>query len=114
MGVKRKREHIIRKLKRLHGGANGSIKAMKDEQGMIRTDPKGMIDILQQHWAEVFRGRGVNEELLEQWLKQMYPREGTPSTKRDLEGRMGWRTGLPPAESDRWEIKKKMWSERRK
>ena len=31
LGVKRKREHIIRKLKRLHGGASGSIKAMKDE-----------------------------------------------------------------------------------
>jgi DNA-binding FrmR family transcriptional regulator len=108
LGGERKREHIIRRLKRLYGGANGSIKAMKDEQGMIRTDPKGMIDILQQHWAEVFRGRGVNEDLLEQWLKQMYPQEETPSLERDLEGRRGWRTGLPQAESNRWEISKQM------
>jgi hypothetical protein len=81
-GAKRGKENIIRKLKRLHGGTTGAIKAMRSSAGDIRTDTKGMIEILQEHWAEVFQKRGVDEDLLEDWLKQMYPQAGKDEQRK--------------------------------
>ena len=107
-GVKRGKENIIRRLKRLHGGATGAIKAMRSKGGDIRTDTGGMIEIMQEHWADVFKKQGIDENLLESWLKQMYPKAGNEdlSRKRKAEGEQHWTKGLPPAGSDRWEIRK--------
>eukprot|EP00972_Heterocapsa_arctica_P022639 3332257-Heterocapsa_arctica.AAC.1 len=50
--VKRAKENIIRKLKRLHGDTAGTIKAMRSDVGEVKTDTMGMIEIMQKHWAE--------------------------------------------------------------
>eukprot|EP00972_Heterocapsa_arctica_P100612 14835402-Heterocapsa_arctica.AAC.1 len=65
----------------------------------------GMIEIMQKHWAEVFEGRGVNNEMMERWLEQTYPQSvgRDQERKRDAEGRHNWRQGLPPESSGRWE-----------
>jgi hypothetical protein len=107
-GAKRGRENIIRKLKRLHGGTTGTIKAMRSSAGDIRTDTKGMIEVMQEHWAEVFQKQGVDEDLLEEWLKEMYPQSGRneQQRKRNAEGEVHWSKGLPPVDSGQWVIRK--------
>ena len=106
-GAKRGKENIIRKL-RLHGGTTGAIKAMRSSAGDIRTDTKGMIEILQEHWAEVFQKRGVDEDLLEEWLKQMYPQAGKDEQrkKRSAGGEQHRTKGLPPEGSGQWDIRR--------
>eukprot|EP00972_Heterocapsa_arctica_P112262 16430777-Heterocapsa_arctica.AAC.1 len=100
-GVKRAKENIIRKLKRLHGDTAGTIKAMRSEDGEVRTDTMGMIEIMQKHWAEVFKERGVNSEMMGRWLEQTYPQSSGlgQERKRDAEGRHSWRKGLPSENS---------------
>eukprot|EP00972_Heterocapsa_arctica_P113023 16434971-Heterocapsa_arctica.AAC.1 len=107
-GVKRAKENIIRKLKRLHGDTAGTIKAMRSDVGEVRMDTMGMIEIMQKHWAEVFEGRGVDNEMMERWLEQTYPQSigRDQERKRDAEGRRNWRQGLPPENSGRWEVRK--------
>ena len=101
-GVKRKREHILRQLKRIHGGSTSTIKAMRDTAGEVHTEPQAMVGILQQHWEEVFTKKEVDEDMLERWLSEMYPKGGGNPRKRDDHGRTGWRFGLPPENDDRW------------
>ena len=40
-GVKRGKESIIRKLKRIHGGTTGAIRAMRSENGDVGPTPRG-------------------------------------------------------------------------
>jgi hypothetical protein len=107
-GAKRGKENIIRKLKRLHGGTTGAIKAMKSSAGDIRTDAKGMIEVLQEHWSEVFQKRGVEEDLLEDWLKEMYPLDVRDELqrKRSSGGGQHWSKGLPPEGSGQWDTRR--------
>ena len=76
-GVKRGKENIIRRLKRINGSTDGGIKAMKNDKGEIKTDAKGMIEILQAHWAKVFGKKEVDNQMLIRWLNEMYPRAWT-------------------------------------
>ena len=106
-GVRRKREHILRQLKRIHGGSTGAIKAMRDTAGEVHTEPQAMVGTLQQHWEEVFTKKEVDEGMLERWLSEMYPKGAGNPRKRDAHGRTGWRFGLPPENDGRWQITKK-------
>ena len=96
--ARRGKENIIRQLKRLHGGETGAIKAMRDRRGKVYTEPARMVQLMQEHWEEVFTCRGINRELLTSWLEDVYP----PATaheqerKRDADGVGAWRGGLPP------------------
>ena len=67
-----------------------------------------MIEILQQHWAEVFREKGSDQVMLGQWLRQIYPQESSPvqARKRNAEGLPNWRQGLPLQHSKRCEIRR--------
>jgi hypothetical protein len=107
-GVKRAKENVINKLKRIHGGATETIKAMRSDKGEVRTDSEGILEVLQSHWKEVFKMRGVHEETLSEWLDEIYPSSAGPEQerKRDAEGRASWRQGLPTEASGRWEVKK--------
>ena len=99
-GVRRGKENIIRKLKRIHGGSTSGIKAMKHANGEIRTVVRGMIDILQSHWSQVFQRKEVGAKLLDQWLEVVYPKGPA-----DVESE--WRHGLPTEASGKWEIRRK-------
>ena len=83
--------------------------AMKNDKGETKTDAKGMIEILQAHWAKVFGKREVDNQMLIRWLNEMYPKgmDHTQERKRDANGRAGWRSGLPTNDSGKWEVKRK-------
>eukprot|EP00972_Heterocapsa_arctica_P002569 376171-Heterocapsa_arctica.AAC.1 len=63
---------------------------------------------MQKHWAEVFKERGVNSELMGRWLEQTYPQSigREQERKRDAEGRHSWRKGLPTESSGKWEVRR--------
>ena len=53
----RTKENIIRKLKRIRQGTTETISGMRDEEGDIASDPKGMVKKLEDHWKKVLSGR---------------------------------------------------------
>ena len=73
-GATRAKENIIRKLERINGKGSAGIKAMRNDKGEIRTDTKGTIDALQDHWAKVFGKKDIDGELLKRWLEEVYPK----------------------------------------
>ena len=64
----RRRKKATQLLYRLLPGKGIGIGAIKDPTGMHLTEPSAMADALRKHWAEVFKCRGINHELLHQWL----------------------------------------------
>jgi hypothetical protein len=68
------KEHLLVRLKRLLPGASTGLNAMADDVGDITTDPRGMADILRNHWAKVFTQGDINRQLLNEWLNVELPR----------------------------------------
>jgi hypothetical protein len=123
--VTRKKENIIRQLKKLAATSGGGIQAIKDPEGIIHTDSDGMISTLENHWSKVFRGEGVNLDLLKKWLREMYPggnHSGTNYKRKHDEALGGsstsrhnypsetsgrWNCHLPKPDDDRWKVRKR-------
>jgi exonuclease III len=121
----RKKENIIRQLKRMAATSDGGIQAIKGSDGRIHTDTDGMISVLESHWSKVFRGEGVNLDLLKKWLRDMYPggncsgnshsgthdeASGVPTINGSSHpgGTPGrWNSHLPKPDDDRWKVRKK-------
>ncbi|CAK0835549.1 unnamed protein product [Prorocentrum cordatum] len=76
VGVRRSR--ILTKLKKLAPGRSGSLAGVASTSGDILTDPKEMADALRQHWQDVFAQRPVDEQLLEQWVRDDAPPQVPP------------------------------------
>ena len=57
-------------LYRLSPGRCGAVRAIKDRSGTHLTEPAAMAAALRTHWQQVFRARGIDEDLLQQWLKE--------------------------------------------
>ena len=62
--VQRKKENIIRKLKKMNGDTSSGIKAVKDEHGRIHTEVSDITEVLEKHWASVFQQKGHDKKLL--------------------------------------------------
>ncbi len=62
---------------------------MRSDNGEVRTDCEGIRGVLQSHWKEVFKMRGVHEDPLSEWLDEIYPSSTCPEQARthDVEGR---------------------------
>ena len=107
-GIARSKENIIRQLKRINGKGCAGIKAVKNDKGEVRTDTKGIVDALQDHWAKVFKQKGIDDEVLARWLQEVYPEQQRQSgLKRGHDGSHGWSHGLPPKTSERWKVRRK-------
>jgi len=87
----RKKENILTRIKRLLPGSLGGLNAMRNEAGEITTDPKAIASILDLHWSKVFSKRGIDDVLLQQWLREEFGEVGE--------------AGLP--EASRWKVTRK-------
>jgi hypothetical protein len=96
--LQRNKEHILTRLKRLVPGSTSGINALQAPDGQVTTDRERMGTILSEHWSEVFRKKGINEELLDAWLADIFPPDQP--------------TGLPAPTSEKWTVRKKdlAWS----
>ena len=81
--VSRRRKKGSRLLYRLAPGKSDSIGAVIDDRGRFLTDPQAMADHLRQHWAEVFRARGVGQDRLKTWLDEDTAERGTTAPLHD-------------------------------
>ena len=66
--AKRRRARGARVLYRMAPGSCAKIGAIQTEEGTIVSDPQHMADVLRRHWASVFSARGVDLDLLRQWV----------------------------------------------
>ena len=66
--AKRRRARGARLLYRMAPGSCAKIGAIQTEEGAIVSDPQHMADVLRRHWASVFSARGVDLDLLRQWV----------------------------------------------
>ena len=110
--VVRRKEHIIRRLKKMSGDTSSGIKAMREEGGRVRTDAPGIACILEEHWAKVFQAGTVDKALLQRWLEEEYPKEdmmlgARRSRKRSRDGAQPWWRGLPEESDERWATRKR-------
>ncbi|CAK0909089.1 unnamed protein product, partial [Prorocentrum cordatum] len=69
-------------------GARRSRIHAKLKNGEILTDPNEMADALRQHWQDVFAQRPVDEQLLEQWVRDDAPPQ------------------VPPPDADAWALRR--------
>ena len=81
--VSRRRKKGARLLYRLAPGKSDSIGAVIDDRGRFLTDPQAMADHLRQHWAEVFRARGVDQNRLNTWLDDDTAERGSTAPAHD-------------------------------
>ena len=66
--AKRRRARWARLLYRMAPGSCAKIGAIQTQEGAIASDPQHMADVLRRHWASVFSARGVDLDLLRQWV----------------------------------------------
>ena len=59
-----------RLLYKLAPGKGGSIGAIIDERGNFLTDLQAMVNLLRRHWSEIFKEKGVESEMLDNWLEE--------------------------------------------
>ena len=55
-------------LYRLAPGRSGTIGAVRCAGGALVTDTGNMAKVLRQHWADIFKARWVDEDLLRAWI----------------------------------------------
>ena len=70
-----RRQQLATKIAKLRPGSQGTLKAMIDEQGQVRHSAEEMAGLLKSHWEETFKKKDVDEEKLQQWLKDFSPPE---------------------------------------
>jgi len=66
----RVRQKASRLLYKLAPGKGGSVGAIRCGGGALATDAASMAKVLSQYWGDVFRSRGVDEELLKTWVAE--------------------------------------------
>ena len=64
----RARKKATRLLYRLMPGRCSAVRAIIDKAGTHLTTPAEMAGALGEHWQQVFKARGIDHELLQQWL----------------------------------------------
>ena len=79
----RKKENILTRIKRLLPGSLWGLNAMRNEAGEITTDPKAIAAILNLHWSKVFSKRGIDDALLQQWLREEFGEVGEAGLQED-------------------------------
>ena len=68
---KRRKEHILTKLKRAAPGATASLNAVRTADGTITADTSAIASTLRDHWGHTFQGQPIDEGLLQQWLHSL-------------------------------------------
>ena len=61
--VKRKKENIYRRLKRLYPGGSEVIKGVANKEGQIFTDTNTMITELTKHWEKTFQKKNIDGDI---------------------------------------------------
>ena len=64
------RQKASRLLYRLAPGKCGSIGAISCGSGALTADAANMAKVLNQHWGDIFKARGVDEEKLRTWIAE--------------------------------------------
>lgn len=95
--AKRRKDHVLVRLRRLIPGAALCLKAMCDESGEVTTQPAKMAEILRKHWSGVFARKDIDETVLRRWLEDVFPDGGRGQAV----------IGLPPRESPEWTLQEK-------
>ena len=89
-----KKEHILKKLKRLSPGESNTLNCVMDGDGSLHSDPASMARALVSHWEQVFSASSCDSALLQDWMTQLFPKAS----------RSSWNTGLLEASNGRWRI----------
>jgi hypothetical protein len=94
----RKKESVLRKLKRLMPAEAAGIGAVQDSAGRVLTAPDDIAQVLKQHWKGVFSEKEVSDLALQIWLDELFisdPYNGC------------FITGLPDQGDRKWVITRK-------
>ena len=63
-------------------GRSGAVQAVQKRNGEFATEADDMAATLRSHWSDVFRARGVDEQLLQTWLEEDRACRETPAIER--------------------------------
>ena len=74
----RRKENLIRKLRRLVPGSTQAMSVMEDEDGTLAVEPTRHAELLRRHWAKVFSAKQIDTHLLQQWLDDLNPEFPSP------------------------------------
>ena len=66
----RRRNDILRKVRKLAPGKAGAVTGIMDATGVVRTDRDQKAAALRRHWGDTFKKRHVDERLLQEWLAE--------------------------------------------
>ena len=64
----RRKEQILRQLKKLAPGATAQLAATVDQDGTVVTDGPGISSALRRHWGPTFAAKRLNRACLDRWL----------------------------------------------
>ena len=64
------RQKKSRLIFKISPGRSCGIGAVQNKHGEALTNPDGMAKVLKDHWANIFKKKGINGELLEKWIKE--------------------------------------------
>ena len=79
----RRKQRAARLLYRLLPGATTPLKAVQTANGNVVTEPADMAKVLRKHWAQVFKAAGVDETLLQQWVREDITRRRVDEEHQD-------------------------------
>ena len=91
-----RRESIQVRLKRISPGKSTCLRAMEDDERNISTDPTQIAANLRKHWGQVFSRQDINEDILQEWLRETFPDGGQGEAV----------CGLPTRDSTAWQLQR--------
>jgi hypothetical protein len=68
--VQYKKQKCTRLLSRLAPGRVGSVNAIRNSRGEIRTDTVSIANLLKEHWSKIFLAKGIDLAKLKIWLEE--------------------------------------------
>ena len=90
----RRKEHILVQLRRLLPGASFPLNAMQGLDSSVAAVPAKMADILKDHWSKIFTRQAVDPNLLQDWLREVFPRWHAGAVSGGLEAQSGSRWAI--------------------
>ena len=66
-----RREHLLRRLKRLLPGQCSSLQGLLDAAGKYVSDPEQVANMLSVHWGSVFSAADIDRSQLQTWLNEV-------------------------------------------
>lgn len=83
--VIRRKQQLLAKLARLVPGATNSIGAIKRNDGSLATTPTEIADALKNHWEPIFQNKGIDTEILDEWIATTPNFHGTNDQSRNAD-----------------------------